>query len=108
MTHALRPNDKQYLISMALFIVSFIVLTISSMAVMGGGIGFISCQPILYVCILFLIGSTVVYQSRQFTRVELVLWVVFNTIYLIAGLVFFIKEYEVSEFTIDISKKSEK
>jgi hypothetical protein len=103
MKGALRPNDMNYINSMLGFIICFLVLTLINMIVMGAGLGFISCQPIFYVCVLFLIATTVIYQSRPFYYKELVYWGLVNIIYLGVGILFFIYQYEVSEFTIDVT-----
>lgn len=103
---ALRPNTQQLLNSMIVFLISFIILTGASMGVLGAGLGFISCQPVLYVCILYFIGTTVVHQSRPFKKIELGFWLFLNILYFIAGVVFFIVQYEMSEFTFDVTKRS--
>ena len=103
---ALRPNTQQFFNAMIVFVAGFIILVAASMGVLGAGIGFISCQPILYVCCLYLIGSTVVYQSRTFSIKELIMWIVLNVVYFVVGIVYFIVQYEVAEFTFDVTQKS--
>lgn len=104
---ALRPNDMQYINSMIGFFICFILMVLFMMAMVEDAkLGFIMCLPMFYITILFLIASTIVHQSRSFSNKELVYWILINVVYFGFGLAFFIVEYEVSEFTIDVTKSS--
>lgn len=51
--------------------------------------GIIIVLPALYVGVCFLIGSSVIYQSRSFRTTELVFWILFNVLYLVFGFAYF-------------------
>mmetsp|Transcript_25040 Transcript_25040/g.38850 ORF Transcript_25040/g.38850 Transcript_25040/m.38850 type:complete len:213 (+) Transcript_25040:2519-3157(+) len=103
----LRPNDIQFLHAIVGSIGCFFLLFIIAGAY-DGAVGFISPFPMLYIMLCFLIGSTVIYQSRDFSTKEMVYWGIINLTYLVIGMGFFMWEYEVAEFTIDVTKSDAK
>ena len=87
-TSQMRPNDRKFLNSIFFGTLSYLIMTVCVMIDMKSLKGIIIVLPALYVAVCFLIGSSVIYQSRQFRKTELVFWVVFNLLYLILGLVY--------------------
>jgi hypothetical protein len=102
----LRPNDKRILIS---FILSFVfwVILLTLLLVFGSGLtGSVSCVPIIYIGVCVILATAVIGDSRPFTPKELILWIVMLLIYLANGIVFLWFNYNISTFTIDVSKSS--
>jgi hypothetical protein len=91
--------------------VGFIFFIILGSVLLGIGDelqGAITIWPLIYTFICAMLGSAVIYQSRKFTVKEYVIWCGINAIYLGIGLAFFIVQYEVSEFTYDLEKRTTK
>lgn len=97
----LRPNDEKFLVSLFIGFVLFLVLGFTLLGIGDELQGSITIWPLIYIFICVMIGSAVIYQSRKFTVMEYVIWVAVNIIYLTIGLIFFIVQYEVSEFNYD-------
>lgn len=72
-----------------------------------GNLGAISCMPMAYVFVLVTQMSAVIYQHRNFTWKELILWIVVNALYLSNGAGFAIKTYSpyFKNFTMDLKKR---
>jgi hypothetical protein len=61
--------------------------------------GLVYSIPFPYISICMLIASSVIYQSRTFATKELVYWGLINGAFLICGVIYFIYEFEVKEFS---------
>jgi hypothetical protein len=81
---------------------------IALLAAVDGETGAISSMPILYIIVCTTLAITVISQSRAFSTVELIIWIVINILYLGLGMSFFVYQYEVSTFKYDLNSRSEK
>lgn len=61
--------------------------------------------PVFYLFVSLLIGSTVIYQSRSFTKKETVYWTVVNVLYIGAGCAYFVWKYNFADFVYDLEKR---
>lgn len=104
----LRPNDMNFIGSIVVGFIFFIILGSVLLGVGDELQGAITIWPLIYIFICVMIGSAAIYQSRKFTIAEYVIWCVINAIYLGIGLAFFIVQYEVSEFSYDLDKRDVK
>lgn len=104
----LRPNDYRFWISTSASLFFWIVTEILLLVLVDGETGAISAMPLLYVGVSIMIMLSVISQGRPFKFIEYIIWISINVFYLGIGVAFFIIKYEVSEFTIDVTKKSEK
>lgn len=100
----LRPNDVKLINAMLLCFLT-IIIGMGAMYGVAGATGFISTLPFCYLGVCITIGSAVIYQSRTFSVKEIAAWTFIHVLYGGAGAAFFVIEYEVSEFTIDVEKK---
>lgn len=103
----LRPNDVKLINSMLLCFLA-ILIGMGAMYGIAGGTGFISTLPFCYLGVCITIGSAVIYQSRTFTTKEIVGWTIIHLIYAGCGAAFFVIEYEVADFEIDVEKSDPK
>lgn len=104
----LRPNDYRFVFSTAAATFLWILTEVLLLILVEGETGAISALPIIYVGVSIMIMLAVISQGRPFKINEYIIWVSVNVIYLGIGVAFFIVKYEVSEFTIDVTKRSEK
>jgi hypothetical protein len=103
----LRPNDMKFIGSMGISLISFVLITLSLTAQLDGMIGFVMAIPMLYLGVCFMIASSVIYQARPFVLKEIIYWTVVNVAFEVVGILFFIYEFEVSEFKIDVNERNE-
>lgn len=104
----LRPNDMNFLGSIFVGFILFLVLGFVLLGIGDELQGAITIWPLLYIFICLMVGSAAIYQSRKFTGMEYAIWIAVNTIYLAIGLIFFIVHYEISEFNYDLEKRTVK
>ena len=62
--------------------------------------GLVYSIPFIYIAICVMIASAVIYQSRTFYNKELVYWAIVNVLYIICGVIYFIYEFEMKEFSL--------
>lgn len=62
--------------------------------------GLVYSIPFPYVAVCMMIASSVIYQSRTFATKEVVYWALINAAYLACGLIYFMYEFEVKEFSL--------
>ena len=98
----LRRNDKRLLSSLSLSTAFTIALMATLTNDMADFLGVIICLPFVYFAVCLLVASTVIRQSRTFTCKELLWWVVVNLLYLGCGIAYFILDYDVGSFTVDL------
>lgn len=101
----LRPNDYKLIFSMSAALIFWIILASCLLGIVSGETGAISSMPLLYIGVCLFVASSAVYQNRAFTMKELIVWIVVNVLYIALGISFFIYQYEVSEFTYDLTKR---
>ena len=66
--------------------------------------GIIIVLPAVYIGVCFLIGSSVIYQSRGLRTTELVFWISFNVLYLILGAAYFYVTLSPKELVLFLNK----
>ena len=86
----MRPNDLNFLISIFLGIILYIVLGSLLLGLEDELTGAITIWPLFYIFVCIMIGSASIYQSRKFKVRELVIWIIVNVIYFTAGIIFMI------------------
>lgn len=96
-----------FILSVTVGTIFWIILASVLLGMVTGILGSITVWPILYIFVCLLIGSAAIYQSRSFVTLEYVLWLFITGIYLTIGIVFFIVNYEVSEFTYELENRTE-
>jgi hypothetical protein len=69
-------------------------------------IGLVYTFPFIYVGITIIIGSSVIYQSRTFTKMELCTWGTVNVLYLALGVGWFVYDFELKDFSFGNSCKA--
>ena len=62
--------------------------------------------PFFYIFVSLLIGSTVIYQSRPFTKKETIYWTLVNVLYIVAGCAYFVWKYDFADFVYDVKKRN--
>jgi hypothetical protein len=96
----LRPNDYQILNSVLMATIAWIGMAVSLFVQYKGIIGLVYTFPFVYVGITIIIGSSVIYQSRTFNKIELAVWGTVNILYLVLGIGYFIYEFELKDFNL--------
>ena len=104
----LRPNDKNFIFSILVGVILFIILGSVLLGLEDELRGAITIWPLLYVFICLMVGSAAIYQSRKFTVIEYVIWSVVNLVYLTIGIIFFLVQYLDVEYTYDLEKRPKK
>lgn len=84
--------------SIGLASIAWFGMAVSLFVQYASPIGIVYTFPFIYVGATIIIGSSVIYQSRTFTKAELAIWGSVNVIYLILGIFWFVYDYEVAEF----------
>jgi hypothetical protein len=103
----LRPYTYGFFWSLFFAFVSWGVLLAGLLLKSHGNLGAISCMPLAYIFVLVTQMSAVIYQHRNFTWKELILWIVVNALYVSNGAGFVIKTYQpyFKLFTMDLKKR---
>ena len=86
----LRPNDINFLYSIFAGFLFFVILGCVLLGLEDELTGAITIWPLLYIFISIIVGSASIYQSRKFTRSELIIWILINVIYFVIGVTFFL------------------
>lgn len=94
----LRPNDMYILWSGLLALIAWLGMAISLFVQYQSMIGLVYTFPFIYVGATLTVGSSVIYQSRTFTKGELAGWGLVNILYLALGVGWFIYDFELSDF----------
>lgn len=97
-----------FLISTFVGILLFLILASVLLGLEDELSGAITVWPLLYIFICILVGSASIYQSRKFTILELLVWVLVNIVYFVIGIVFFLVQYLEVDYTYDLEKRSAK
>lgn len=105
---SLRPNDEKFINAAIVTVVTYILMAGAAVVDMKSMLGFIICVPVFYVGLCFLIGSTVIYQSRRFTTTETVSWILVNLVYVLLGLGYAAYAFDLKDMKLFSSQKSEK
>ena len=96
----LRPNDLNFIYSLVGAFLFWLAMTISMMvSLIDKPTGLVYSIPFPYVAICLLIASSVIYQSRNFETKELVYWGLINAAYLICGVIYFVYEFDLKDFS---------
>lgn len=91
----------QFIYSLFGAFVFWVAMTITMMASAPDiATGLVYSVPHVYITICVLIASAVIYQSRTFAIKEIVYWGIVQVLYIIVGVVYFIYEFEVKEFSL--------
>ena len=97
----LRPNDLNLIYSLVGAFVFWVGMTIAMMlTLVDKATGLVYSIPFPYVAVCMLITASVIYQSRTFVTKELVYWGLINAAYMICGIIYFVYEFELKEFSI--------
>jgi hypothetical protein len=105
---SLRPNDEKFINAAIVTVVTYLLMAGAAVVDFKSILGFIICVPVFYVGLCFLIGSTVIYQSRQFTVAETVAWIVVNLVYVLLGLGYAGYAFDLKDMKLFSSQKSDK
>ena len=103
----MRPNDQKFITAILISVIIYFIMVLAIMIHMKSIKGFIICIPVLYVGLCFLIGSTVIYQSRKFTTREIASWIIVNLIYILLGVGYFAFKFKLKEMKFFSSEKSD-
>jgi hypothetical protein len=80
--------------------VFWVAMTVSMMvSLIDKPTGLVYSIPFPYVAICLLIASSVIYQSRTFDTKELAYWALINVAYLACGVIYFVYEFDLNEFS---------
>jgi hypothetical protein len=104
----LRPNDEKFINAAIVTVVTYVLMTVAAMVDMKSLLGFIICVPVFYVGLCFLIGSTVIYQSRSFTTMETASWILVNLAYVLLGVGYGGYAFDLKDMELFSSQKSAK
>ena len=102
----LRPNDMYIIYSCIGALVAWFGMAISLFVQYQSMIGLVYTFPFVYVGATIIIGSSVIYQSRTFTKIELGIWGLVNVLYLALGVGWFVYDFELKDFDFGNSCKA--
>lgn len=76
--------------SLIVLFISWIIMAVASSLHLKEFLGVVISLPLLYLSVCTVIGAGVIYQHRQFSKIELAIWGVINVLYIAIGIIFFI------------------